>query len=85
MLSCLVVSSIGKGGSGAGGAGGAVELHPWRQQDFIFIIIIPITRACNVFEECGPMISSILRTFLQFNTFLIFIHTYIPSKKLSEF
>ena len=29
-------------------------------------IFIPITRACNVFKECGPMITSILRTFLQF-------------------
>jgi hypothetical protein len=47
--------------------------------------IIPITRACNVFKECGPMITGILRKCLQFNTLLIFIPTYIPSNKLSEF
>jgi hypothetical protein len=34
--------------------------------------IVSITRACNVFKECGPMITS-LRNFLQFNTLLIFI------------
>jgi hypothetical protein len=46
---------------------------------------ISITRACNVFKECGPMITSILRKCLQFNTWLIFIPTYIPSSKLSGF
>jgi hypothetical protein len=35
--------------------------------------IVSITRACNVFKECGPMITSILRNILQFNTLLIFI------------
>ena len=46
---------------------------------------ISITRARNVFKECGPMSTSILRTFLKFNTLLIFILKYIPSNKLSEF
>ena len=31
------------------------------------------------------MITSILRKFLQFNTLLLFIPTYIPSNKLSGF
>jgi hypothetical protein len=76
-ISMVAASSIGKGGSGAGGA---LELHPLRHQD-----IISITRACNVFKECGPMITSILRKFLQFKTLLIFIPTCIPSNKLSGF
>jgi hypothetical protein len=46
---------------------------------------ISTTRACNVFKEFGPMITSILRKYLQFNILLIFIPTYIPSNKLSEF
>jgi hypothetical protein len=47
--------------------------------------IVSITHACNVFKECGPMITSILREFLQFGTLLIFIPTYIPSNKLIGF
>ena len=31
------------------------------------------------------MTTTILRTFLQFNTYLILIHTYIPSNKLRGF
>ena len=75
------ISSIQSGGSGAGGAGGALS----TTHDIITVYFIPITRACNVFKKCGPMITSILRKFLEFSTLLIFIPTYIPSNKLSEF
>jgi hypothetical protein len=43
-------SSIGKRGSGAGGAGGALSTTHVVVTGYH---IIPITRACNVFKECG--------------------------------
>ena len=65
------MSSIQSGGSESGGAGGALN----TTHDVIRISYRTITRACNVFKECGPNITSILRKFLQFNTLLIFIPT----------
>jgi hypothetical protein len=47
---CNLKSSIGKRGSGPGGAGGALS----TTHDVVTgYHIIPITRACNVFKECG--------------------------------
>jgi hypothetical protein len=48
--------------SGGSGTGGALSLL--------------IIRACNVFKECGPMITSILRKCLQFNFANTYPHIY---------
>ena len=61
--------TIGKRGSGPGGSSDP----PVTSSKYNFT---SITRACNVFKECGPMITSnILRKLLQFNTLLIYIPT----------
>ena len=59
----FIVSSIQKGGSRPGGA-----LSTTLTSSGYHIILI--IRACNVFKECGPMITSMLRKFLQFNTLI---------------
>jgi hypothetical protein len=48
------MNSIGKRGSGAGGACGALS----TTHDIITVYFMSFTRACNVFKECGPMMTS---------------------------
>jgi hypothetical protein len=63
----------------------AYNIHTYIPMTSSQYNFISITHAYSVFKECGPMITSIIRTFLQFNTLVIFIRTYIPSNKPSEF